>query len=69
MSKDVKLKPCPFCGGNNSEINKSVVRQTKYVACWQCEARGPECTTHLSAAIAWNTRTVRRVRAGKGKKP
>lgn len=63
------LKPCPFCGGTNllPTVRGRGDQKVNYIACRDCEARGPEVpfrhgTLYLDKARAmtmWNTRATR----------
>lgn len=59
--KDVKLKPCPFCGGEVKHFRYSwgvcgvvhcQVCKTKFVLPWG------ECTTDMDLYNAWNRRAT-----------
>ena len=50
MSKS-KLRPCPFCGGE--EIEAGTVG---YAYCLNCDAEGPRAKTKAAAIKAWNYR-------------
>lgn len=49
----MKLKPCPFCGGE-AETIYSYFRP--YIICRKCHAQIPCYNTYPMAAEAWNTR-------------
>lgn len=53
---DIRLKPCPFCGGS------SMLLLTHYGKwhgwCEECGTRGPEKSDEASAADAWNCRSL-----------
>lgn len=50
---EVKLKPCPFCGGEA----KIISGYGKYaVTCKECDATAPSTYTESDAAKAWNKR-------------
>ncbi len=59
---EIKLKPCPFCGGTNLRIMGGI---GKYVKCRDCEASsghlpGDACNAdEAHAAEAWNNRVER----------
>lgn len=55
---DVKLKPCPFCGGEAS-INRPSGRMLFCVVCDDCDANGGYYFTEEDAARAWNDRAER----------
>ena len=48
---ETKLKPCPFCGGD--EIEAGTVG---YAYCINCDAEGPHTQTKADAIEAWNKR-------------
>ena len=52
---DVKLKPCPFCGGEAS-INRPSGRMLFCVVCDDCDANSGYYFTEEDAALAWNDR-------------
>lgn len=58
---DVKLKPCPFCGGEAS-INRPSGRMLFCVVCDDCDANGGYYFTEEDAARAWNDRAERTCR-------
>jgi len=51
MSKETKLKPCPFC---KSEDVYMVECRESYVFCDRCYARGPCHIIISDAAKEWN---------------
>jgi Lar family restriction alleviation protein len=58
-NQDVKLLPCPFCGGE--DIDVSIYPYSTTIQCNKCQAFSPRygCTNQISekAAISrWNTR-------------
>ena len=53
MNNDIKLKPCPFCGGMNFYYFK---RKYYVLECLHCGARLRAYKTKKEAAEAWNTR-------------
>ena len=54
-----KLKQCPFCGGDDLDIDCiKVPRGFWYVLCRPCEADGPRGETPKEATAAWNTRVL-----------
>lgn len=57
----MKLKPCPFCGG---EASKRLFYKGKYrVHCNVCDAHsGDVCDTEAEAIAAWNSRAERTCR-------
>ena len=59
MNEPIKLKPCPFCGSESVEAEKSGSkndRSTGYIECTFCYCRGPFDYSD-QAEKAWNTRT------------
>ena len=55
-----ELKPCPFCGKNDTEIGKieECGCQTLYAGrCRDCGAEGEAGDTRKLAVVAWNTRS------------
>lgn len=48
----MKMKPCPFCGGDNIEIESS-----RWAYCIDCGAEGPLCENESDAIESWNRRT------------
>lgn len=64
----VELKPCPFCGGTDSEDNatqqaglylvsfKSAIGKTAYRVECQCGVMGPSDLDQRVAATSWNRR-------------
>ena len=58
----MKLKPCPFCGRNDSisiDKYKSGGEWWHFVECKECMANGPVGKTEQDAADAWNERVWR----------
>lgn len=49
----MKLKPCPFCGG---EAETRYLYCRPYIICSKCHARIPCYNTYPKAAKAWNRR-------------
>lgn len=49
----MKLKPCPFCGSNETELVKG---DEWYVACLTCWADGPTGGSNEKAEEQWNYR-------------
>lgn len=55
----VKLKPCPFCGGE-AKITQACVMQPLFcVHCVDCDTSGGHYFTEEDAIEAWNTRVER----------
>ena len=55
MSEEIKLKPCPFCGGNDVVAEETYM--SGYVRCRGCGAEGGFRYSHDEAVAAWNRRT------------
>ncbi len=55
MSEEIKLKPCPFCGGNDVVAEETYT--SGYVRCRGCGAEGGFRYSHDEAVAAWNRRT------------
>jgi Lar family restriction alleviation protein len=65
----MKLEPCPFCGGTDSEENacqmakvvlrlfKSAVNKTAFRVECGCGAHGPATVGYDAAGHAWNNRS------------
>ncbi len=51
------LKPCPFCGSDNLDIERAALH---YVKCKDCITLGPsnDGETDISAIAAWNKRST-----------
>lgn len=59
MKGDVDLKPCPFCGGNAKEKQRSGFDYGSYyyfVTCSQCEAKTKDYGSADDALKSWNQR-------------
>ena len=55
MSKEIELKPCPYCGETDLRIGYNAICERHYVVCASCLMRGPEkCADKKRAAKAWN---------------
>ena len=56
---EVKLKPCPFCGGE-AQIqcvpNYGMEGKYYYGLCLKCHAKTQARPAEISAAVDWNTR-------------
>ena len=54
-----KLKPCPFCGGCNAELEYLAGYTRPHVICgdkFNCGTEGPFADDEAGAIAAWNTR-------------
>ncbi|MDX7992309.1 restriction alleviation protein, Lar family [Xenorhabdus sp. psl] len=51
-----KLKPCPFCNSDHTEMFAYAEDSWFFVQCTDCGATGPEDHDHNSAIQAWNQR-------------
>jgi len=57
MSKDeLKLKPCPFCGGDVKENDIVTYDGFFFVRCQTCIAYGPYEDSNAEAVETWNKR-------------
>lgn len=55
---EIKLKPCPFCGGKaNINMLDQVRNRDWYAGCKACGAWIESFPTAEKAAAAWNRRT------------
>lgn len=53
----IKLKPCPFCGGNDLDVYTQDSSAHTWIQCEECNAKGPaEIQNNLQAGEAWNFR-------------
>ena len=50
---EIKLKPCPFCGGKAEMIARGVLY---CVTCSKCDCKGDFLDTPAAAAKVWNRR-------------
>ena len=61
MAGEVKLKPCPFCGGAGRPWRfpwyYPVFGPRWFIACIRCESRGPYADCKCDAQTEWNRRT------------
>lgn len=48
-----KLKPCPFCGSNDLDIERKCLF---FVTCYKCDCEGPAKKDKEEAIDAWNKR-------------
>lgn len=57
---DVKLKPCPFCGATDDDIDygeyTGTMRGASYVMCMECGAEIRVCGKVSDAIMAWDRR-------------
>lgn len=65
MSKDIELKPCPFCGGeadfdahlaSKYEVEELGFADSYYAECEGCEISTTPQDSYIKAANTWNTR-------------
>lgn len=56
MSEEIKLLPCPHCGGTDLQIDWNGVYERHFVRCYNydCHMQGPEVYGRSNAAKAWN---------------
>lgn len=57
--KKIKLKPCPFCGGEPEIVKVQNKGQKFYVSwadCTQCRCSTPLFSTRREVVAAWNRR-------------
>ena len=52
---EIKLLPCPFCGGK-AELQKGMCELDNYVMCLECRSKTKLYNTKESAIKKWNTR-------------
>lgn len=53
----MKLKPCPFCGGNNVNIVPfGFTKVTQFIECDDCGASVRPCIDESEVIAAWNQR-------------
>ena len=55
---EMKLKPCPFCGGRAGIFEFHLVPDPK-VKCTKCECQTMECETREQAVELWNRRRTK----------
>ena len=53
---EIKLKPCPFCGGEGKVHIINFVGEGIAIRCEECLARGPFCSSVTYAIYRWNKR-------------
>ena len=51
-----KLKTCPFCGGNATNVEKNEDFGEFTVTCWSCLFDGPHGKNKSEAIAIWNRR-------------
>lgn len=61
-SEEKNLVPCPFCGGENLDLQSYWNDHWHYIACLDCSARGGERLTKEDALEAWQDRSVRDIK-------
>lgn len=49
-----KIKSCPFCGSERTDVMQHFTLPIAYVFCMSCYAHGPEKRTSEKAIAAWN---------------
>lgn len=54
--KEIKLRPCPFCGAYKVKIRVLNPDNNYYVLCQECDTKSGAYDTRLFAAKVWNTR-------------
>ena len=52
---EIKLNPCPFCGGTGEIIN--AIQSVFWVKCNDCGATSENASTEHEAIENWNRRT------------
>jgi Lar family restriction alleviation protein len=50
------MKPCPFCGGQNSKLDETMRNGVSFIICNDCKAEGPKSINERKAKINWNFR-------------
>lgn len=62
MKEEIKLAPCPFCGGECVEAIPFIEQPHGFtVQCFTCQASGPHKETREISVEKWNTRTPARL--------
>ncbi len=57
--KEVKLKPCPFCGSDGLNLKLCGHRPDGFwIQCEECGTEGPYCNYIKDAKKYWNRRAV-----------
>ena len=63
VKNEIKLKPCPFCGGKAAKITRALgLEYTAYISCVKCgagidgEPNYNKLKAEISASDAWNSR-------------
>lgn len=60
MTRDLKLKPCPFCERSSlSFVTQVFPEEHIQVQCDICKATGPIGSSDVGAAEAWNKREIK----------
>lgn len=54
--KEGRLLPCPFCGGENTNMQPGVIGDVFYGHCMTCGTIGPRAKEKSNATLAWNKR-------------
>ncbi|MDX2059964.1 MAG: Lar family restriction alleviation protein [Gemmatimonadales bacterium] len=54
----MKLKPCPFCGGDANMVREGTRRQSCIIECEDCGARLETGEEHDRSGERWNTRVA-----------
>lgn len=52
----IELKPCPFCGGGNTELVCDIETLMWRIECVNCESSSGDYNTRIEAVRAWNRR-------------
>ena len=54
--REIELKPCPYCGGTDLQIDWNGVWERHFVRCYNhaCNMQGSEVYGSEAAAEAWN---------------
>lgn len=53
---DIKLKPCPFCGGHRVVLLRFNYGRNYAAKCMECGAFGESGISKIQAVTQWNTR-------------
>lgn len=57
MVSEIKLKPCPFCGGNATTVESDPTGEF-FICCESCKAFVGVYATENEAVAAWNRRAT-----------